>query len=273
MVQIMNKIEIDELKIIQLNVLKYTADYCDSHDIKYWLDNGTLLGAVRHKGYIPWDDDIDIGMLREDYNKLISTFNNNNERYFVASLETKPDFYLPHAKICDTHTILFEPDEKGYKLNVNIDVFVYDNAPNNIRQLKIQFDKRDFYRKLYYYQHINYEPQGNILKKTALKIIVLFLKLFPDGYFIKKMIKNCQRFNKIKTDEVGNFSSFSRQHCNKRVFNSFINVEFEGLYFKAPIGYDDWLRSFYGDYMKLPPEEKRVSHHSFVAYSLNDEDK
>ena len=80
------------------------------------------------------------------------------------------------------------------------------------------------------------------------------------------MVKNSKKYANVETARVGNFTAFTRMSCNKRVFEKFVPVVFEGKEYMAPIGYDEWLRSFYGDYMKLPPEEKRVSHHSFVAY-------
>lgn len=261
-------ININELKEIQLQILKHTASFCDAHDIQYWIDNGTLLGAVRHKGYIPWDDDIDVGMLRDDYEKMIRLFNEENDRYFFACYETKKDFNLPHGKVFDTDTVLYEPDENGFRMCVNIDIFVYDNAPDDPEALKHQFDRRDFYRRMYDYQHYNNFANVSVIKKSLAKMLVFLLKVFPQDYFIKKMIENCKKHNDEDSAEVGNFSSFSRQHCNKRVFSRFVELEFEGMFFKAPAGYDEWLRSFYSDYMQLPPEEKRVSHHSFVAYRV-----
>lgn len=260
------KIDTEELKEIQLQILKHTASFCDSHGINYWIDCGTLLGAVRHKGYIPWDDDIDVGMLRADYDKMIKLFNLENDRYFFACYETKKDFYFPFGKVFDTTTILYEPDENGFKLCVNIDIFVYDNAPSNQKALKRQFDRRDLYRRLFDYQHYSNFANVSLIKKIGGKAIKTILGVFPQDYFIKKMIENCKKYSSEATDEVGNFSSYSRLHCNKRIFSSFVNLEFENSMFKAPIGYDEWLRSFYSDYMQLPPLEKRVSHHSFVAY-------
>ena len=138
----MKELTIEELKQYQLGILKVVAEYCEGNEIKYWLDCGTLLGAVRHKGYIPWDDDIDIGMLREDYDKFIYSFNSSNERYKVYSIENNPDFYFPHAKVLDTDTVLYEPDENGLKLNINIDIFIYDNAPDDERLTKRMFKKK-----------------------------------------------------------------------------------------------------------------------------------
>lgn len=90
--------------------------------------------------------------------------------------------------------------------------------------------------------------------------------LFPKGYFSSKIVKNSKKYKNLETVSVGNFKSITRMTCNKRVFDSFILVEFEGKKYPAPVGYDEWLTQFYGDYMQLPPVEKRVFHHSFKAY-------
>ena len=92
------------------------------------------------------------------------------------------------------------------------------------------------------------------------------LRLFPRDYFVKKLVENSRRYISENTKRVGNFSSSTPMACSKDVFYSFIDVEFEGKKYKAPVGYDKWLRAFYGDYMQLPPVEKRVRTHSFTAY-------
>ena len=260
----MEKISVKELKKFQLDILNYVADYCDKHHIQYWLDNGTLLGAVRHKGYIPWDDDIDIGMLREDYDRFTNEFNRDTiQRFQVHCIENDPDFYLPHAKVYDTTTVLYEPDENGNKLCVNIDVFVYDNAPDDDELVKKMYDRRDTLRRRYAIQHNRSVPKGNAVVK-ALKYIYRFLCSIFLATRIEDMVENSKQYANKTTKRVGNFTSFTRMTCDRHVFDEFVEIEFEGKKYKAPKGYDAWLRSFYGDYMQLPPPEKRVSHHSFI---------
>ncbi|WP_455265955.1 LicD family protein [Phascolarctobacterium sp.] len=261
----MHEVDINELKELQISILDVVDAFCRSHKIKYWLDSGTLLGAVRHQGYIPWDDDIDIGMLRKDYDKFLAIFNNENNRYKVISNEISSNCYYPYAKVLDTNTILYEPDENGIKLSINIDIFVYDNAPNNKEKCIEMYNRRDLYNFLNLGQFGILNP--NIwYKKIAKQILRCFVLLFPKGYFSSKIVKNSKKYKHLETVSVGNFTSITRMTCNKRVFDSFILVEFEGKKYPAPVGYDEWLTQFYGDYMQLPPVEKRVSHHSFKAY-------
>ena len=261
----MKELTIEELKQYQLGILNVVADYCEKNDIKYWIDCGTLLGAVRHKGYIPWDDDIDVGMLREDYDKFIYSFNSSSERYKVYSIENNPNFYFPHAKVLDTETLLYEPDENGLKLHINIDIFIYDNAPDDDCVVRKMFDRRDKLLRAKGFRLFKYNSPKK-LKKIVGRCLNLLLKVFPKNYFDKKIIENSKKYFGAKTERVGNFSSFSRTCCHKRIFTDFTTIEFEGREYSCPVGYDEWLKAFYGDYMQLPPKEKQISHHKFKAY-------
>ena len=126
----MERMSKEELRKTQIGILDYFTNICEENGINYFLTYGTLLGAIRHKGYIPWDDDIDVAMLREDYDKLIDVFNtNNNSRYRFSCVENDPLCMYPFGKIIDENTILYERGEQGIEIGVYIDVFVYDNAP------------------------------------------------------------------------------------------------------------------------------------------------
>lgn len=260
----MRQINVEELKQIQLEILESVDLFCKENNINYWLDCGTLLGAIRHKGYIPWDDDVDIGMLREDFDRFISTFNKKNTRYQVICNELQHDCYYPYAKVLDTRTVLYEPDESGIKLNVNIDLFVYDVTPDE-RNAARQYDRMDILNSLNVVQYKLFRSK-EWYKKIPKTLLYYVLKLYPKGYFASQIVKNSKRYEKTDAKYVGNFTSIPRIVCKKDIFSSFINVPFEGREYNAPVGYDKWLCAFYGDYMKLPPKEKRVSHHTFKAY-------
>ena len=269
----MREIKLDELKKIQVEILENVNDFCQKNNIKYWLDCGTLLGAVRHKGYIPWDDDIDIGMLREDYDKFMKLFNKNNTRYKFYSIENNEDFYFQFGKVLDMNTLLYEPDETGVKLNVYIDVFVYDNAPFDDKICDKMFKKRDLYRKMRYAKFYPKAYDHTSFKKRIMRFFLnIYLKFVPKNYYVKKLINNSKRYANEDTGGVGNFTSKTKFICDKSIFQDFVDVSFEGKKYPAPVGYDKWLKSFYGDYMKLPPKEKRVSNHVFKAY-MKDEEK
>ena len=263
----MRKVEGDELRQIQLQILNQVSTYCERENIRYWLDCGTLLGAIRHKGFIPWDDDIDIGMLREDYEKFITNFNKVNNRYRCWTMNNTHNFPIPFAKVMDLNTELYEPDKKsGIKMCINIDVFPYDNAPEEEKLLNDMYNTRDKYISMYTKSVFpKWEGDGRI-KRITRYILYMFLRFIPRQFLVNKINNNIMRYRDAETKYVGNFTSYSRILCNKEIFDSFIDVEFEGKKYKAPAGYDAWLKAFYGDYMKLPSEEQQISHHRFEAY-------
>lgn len=263
------KINIKELKKIQLNILNYVDKFCRENNINYWIDCGTLLGAVRHKGYIPWDDDIDIGMLRDDYINFMNSFNKNNDsNYKFHCYELDKNWYYPYGKVLAEDTILYEPDEEtGIRSSVYIDVFIYDNVLDDEKVISKMFKKRDIYTKLNNLQMNRHFVSSSKQRYNWIRYpFHILMQLFPKRYFVKKNINNSTKFKDVNTNVVGNFTSVTKMTCKKDIFKSFTQLEFEGKKYMAPIGYKEWLQNFYGDYMKLPPEEKRVSHHRFVAY-------
>lgn len=260
-------VDTEKLKQIQIQILDTVHEFCEKHGIKYWLDSGTLLGAVRHKGYIPWDDDIDLGMLRPDFDKFMKTFNEENEKYKAYCYENNKDFPYAYGKVMDTDTVLYEAGNKNAKTHINIDVFVYDNAPVDDKELQRMYEKRDKYNKYNLAKFAHTKPSGNLLRRAAVRGFRLLIKPLSKGYFVKKIVKNSKKYSGVKTELVGNFTGYlSKFKCEKSIFDTMINMEFEGKIYNAPSGYDTWLTLAYGNYMQLPPEEKRISHHTFEAY-------
>ena len=263
----MTELDIDGLRKIQLEILDFTAKFCDEHGINYWLDGGTLIGAVRHKGYIPWDDDIDIGMMRQDYEKFTELFTGQGRFKFIRP-EKNSEYYAAHGKVLDTDTILYEPDEKGNKLAVYIDIFVYDNAPDDARITKKMFRLRSicYVCNVARQARIFQPPKGGIMRRLCVYALRLAVRIFPRGFFVRKILENAKRYSDSDTKKIGNFLGVAKMTCNKSALSEFIESEFEGRKYKIPAGYDEYLREFYGDYMQLPPPEKRVSTHVFKAY-------
>lgn len=265
----MRKIQPEELKVLQLGILDAVVSFCEENNIQYWLDSGTLLGAIRHKGYIPWDNDIDLGMLRPDFDRFMRTFNEKNERYKALCYENDKTILNGFIKVMDTTTVLYEPDEKGVKICVNIDVFVYDNAPDDDKKVEKMFRRRDFCNRLNSMRNFYRTKHKKKLIHLCKMVCYPVSLLFPRSYFVKQLVKNSKKYVNAETKRVGNFTAFSPVVCEKSVFDGFIDVEFEGKIYKAPAGYDRWLRAFYGDYMQLPPVEKRVPCHPSKAYFLD----
>ena len=266
------QLSLEELRQYQIGILDAVASFCDQNGIHYFLSGGTLLGAVRHRGYIPWDDDIDICMMREDYERFIRVFNDSNDRYKVYSIENNPKFMREYGKVLDTRTILYEPDENGKKLCVNIDLFVNDPAPSDDKLVNEMYDRRDRLR----HQKILRE-QAKYQKVTGFHslwyyICGVFRRMIPERYYVTQLVKNATRCIDSQSVFIGDFCGYyhgqPRVKVRRELFDESTLLVFEGKEYRAPAGYDAWLSALYGDYMTLPPEEQRVSHHSFVAYSL-----
>lgn len=268
----MKEIGAERLREIQLEILDVVMKFCNENGIKCWLNGGTLLGAVRHKGYIPWDDDIDLGMLRPDYDKFMSLFNAENGRYKFVCYENDSESFTCYGKVFDTSTILYEPDENGEKLSVNIDMFVMDNAPLDESEQKRMFRKRNIFlvcnfgRKL----PVFLKPtRGGFLRSLAVYAFRALLRIFPRHYFVKALVENSRRYVADDTGLVGDFTGLRNAVIRREKLENMTELEFERKKYNAPIGYEEWLTKLYGDYMQLPPPEKRVSPHFYKAYELD----
>lgn len=258
----MREMTIEEIRGCELACLKAAHDFCVDKGLTYYLTFGTLIGAVRHKGFIPWDDDIDIIMPRNDYNRFIREF--SMPGYRVVSFENEPRLYSTCSKLIDTRTVL---REKGRSVEIGafVDVFPLDNLPNG------KF-RRYFYCKWYYFMsringiaYAKRENYGSFWKRAAVGFVCLF---FPRERIRKYFLgwKYPQRFKDQK--DTRHYSLLYHPYpvvpeLEAGWFESQVPAEFEGGTFFIPSGYDPFLRYCYGDYMKLPPVEQRVGRHTF----------
>ena len=270
----MRQIDIDELKKIQLDILDVVMKFCDENNIHCFLDAGTLLGAIRHKGYIPWDDDIDVGMLRPDYDKFMKLFNEHNTRYKFQCLENDPNCLITCGRVYDTKTALFFPNrESGFEVSINIDVWPMDNAPDDDKKLRKMFMRQYICRILHFGRSIpmSSPPNGSIFRKTIayiVRIIMLMIhaSIMPKNYFAVKLLENSRRYISENTRRAGSFMGGHELAMDKENFINFKYAEFEGRQYKIPAGYDEWLTKLYGDYMTPPSEKGKLSHHHFEAF-------
>lgn len=259
----------EELKKTQLDILLSVDRFCKQHSICYFLTYGTLIGAIRHKGYIPWDNDIDISMPRPDYERFIQLYNTEKEKkYYVISPDLDQSYPYPFAKICDPNTHLVEFSSIKYNIGINIDLFPIDGLPKNEKEAKAHYWKINLYRNLLNIKKIELDfKRRSLIKNIFLALSKTVLFVISYNYLIKKINHLFVTYNYSDCLYAAdlNFGNVNRR-LPKKIFESCISVEFEGYLFNAPIGYDLWLKSIYGDYMQLPPIEKRVTHHDFKAY-------
>lgn len=264
----MTEIQLFEIKEIQLSILDYLDDFCRIHNIKYSLACGTLLGAIRHKGFIPWDDDIDVYMLRNDYNKFINLFSSENNNLFqLYSLENNYKYNIPFAKLADKRTIIRE-SRNATEIGINVDIFPLDFIKEITVKKDIVYKKVRLIKKLWLIKSLKISQNRSLLKNIQLSILKGFMVFFSSRVLAEKINRLAQTYNNEESNWLfeivdGSFyiNSFSRQ-----AFTSTILILFEGKYYQAMTGYDEYLIASFGDYMKLPPEEKRVSLHNFKAY-------
>lgn len=263
--------DIEKLKKIQLDILLEVNDFCIAHGIRYSLDSGTLLGAIRHKGYIPWDDDIDIIMPRPDYNRFLKEFNGKCKNLKVFAPELDWDFYAPYANICDIRTILDEGanSHRKVEMGIKIDVFPIDGAPICDSQYY------SVLRRIKFLNAILEAKRHNILKMQkkcsfrVVKYIILKVLSFPLSYsFVqKKIFKYSTNIKFEKCQCAAKLSyTWTKNRCNRDVFEEYVDCNFEGFKVKIIKRYDEYLNKLYGNYMQLPPEKDRVPQHGFIAY-------
>lgn len=268
----MKPMSFEKTKQVELEILTNVAEFCDKHEIQYFLAYGTLIGAVRHKGFIPWDDDIDIWMPRADYYRFLEIYNKENldSKYKAISPYDKISRHS-FVKVIDTRTAKIESGidySNGY-LGVDVDVFPLDGQPDNDKDFSKWYNKLQKYYKIYTYLIL--DKQGSLKKKIAL----FFIRFFS-GEKKRVLIKTAKLHKKypyetsLYVGAVESCYNFINNHYKKEWFSDFIMADFENLKFKIPVGYDEILTQMYGDYMQLPPIEKQVTHHSNNTYWLED---
>lgn len=259
----MEELNIDQIKKIQLEVLQSTANFCDKNNITYFLAAGTMLGAIRHKGYIPWDDDIDIIIPRPDFERLLKIFNVDNLSLGYPSLSSR--YLYPFLKISDNRTYLKEKFTVDMNFGIHIDVFPIDGFPTEEYLIAQHLEKLEGYRKPILNKIFHFSNKLSMHKKL---ILGAKRSIIPVNYYIKKTINAAKLFDFETSSNAGIavWGYGKREVCPKAVFDDYAIVEFEKRKFKAPIGYKKYLETVYGDYMQLPPKTERKPKHHFKAF-------
>lgn len=268
----MRELSLEEIRERELNMLRKLRDFCRERGLTYYLAYGTLIGAVRHQGFIPWDDDVDVIMFREDYDVLMREFNIGRDDSLAARcVENSPGYYHNMGKIIDESTVLIEKGNNlGDEIGIYIDIFAFDYLPEDdaerARVLRHLRKLRKHYRRI----NEDLDEQRNPVKRLALRANKLALKLLPGDLIARKMNEAAVAATGGRRTgicgELTSYSSKERSLFRTEWFDGTIELPFEGEMFTAPKDYDTILRFFYGDYMTPPPEEKRHLEHGFTAY-------
>lgn len=263
----MKPIATSEIKLLQLNILKSVHNFCIDNNIRYSAAFGTLLGTIRHQGYIPWDDDIDIMIPRLDYERFISSF--SDENYRVASNTSMASYYLPYAKVYDVRTKVNEHVEIPMDFGVNIDVFPLDVVPDSDKELASLLKVKDFWNKIYNLKIVSVEKSRSWYKNVVLLIAHVLLAPWSIHIISEKLRSCAVRYSGMTTSRVGlvaQSDNNNREIWPLSVFAKYETRRFEDTEILVISDYDHILKSIYGDYMQLPPVEKRITHHSFDAW-------
>lgn len=260
----MREIGIEEHKKILLDILDDVTAFCEEHGIRYFLAYGTLLGAVRHNGYIPWDDDVDIHIPRPDYERFMELYNNAGRPYKVIAHETDRGYNVPFAKVHHTKTVVHEFLYKNPgTFGVYIDIFPLDGLKKPLQATLCGQCIRFMYVK-----SSCFSKGQTLARKLRLAITKTILLPFTRHFILSAMRKIATRYNFADCDKVCSFGSRTavREILPRDIFDTYIMMPFEGRKYRVPKGYDRYLRAKYGDYMTLPPEEQRVSTHDSQPY-------
>ena len=269
----MRYISLDELKQIQLDITIKIDEFCRKNDIQYFLSSGTGIGAARHKGYIPWDDDIDIAMTRPNYEKFIHSFDGFAEHLSIYAPELDWNYYAPYANVCDNRTILLEGafGHRGQEIGVKVDIFPFDGVTDNyahsvLRHLFLRLLNRIMSRKRRNMVMVWRTDKWKFF--TCLCVRTLFCWI---SFTTLQKLVHCiaTRYPYETSKQAYNMVSSDCKlpaPCPRETYEQYIDVSFEGHILMTIKDYDTYLKSLYGNYMQLPPVEQRVGHHGFTAY-------
>ncbi len=264
------------VKYAQMDLLLELDRICKKWDIPYFLSGGTLIGAVRHDGFIPWDDDIDIGMLRQHYDRFKEACQTElDPSYILSSWHNDP--HSPNSffklKIRGTHYTESICADSKMDDSIFIDIFPYDNAPSNKLLRQLQGVQNYLLRKILLLR-CGCDLSGDSRLRKVLYGTLCFLSRIRSVEAWKRSTERLhQRYNRKSSVYVTNYSgSYSNEtETMRREWIEHTQPHcFEGLQFPIPTGYDAFLRHAYGDYMQLPPEHQRTGRHSILRIELGD---
>lgn len=268
----MKSISLSEMKVILFDILSYIDTFCKEHNIKYFLCGGTALGAIRHKGFIPWDDDIDIMMKREDYEKFINLLKSNvHSRYQLLHHTLQKDYTYPYAKVCDNRTLLLEKGkEVSGATGIYVDVFPLDALSCDIELFDNAMKFRDQRLKIIKYKSIPVDWNKRSILKNLILCCIKLLYSYKSYYSLLNEIDCNNKNNNVSKDIVyyanlawgAGRKELVPAHC----FDDVVYVKFEKGKFPIAVDYHTYLTCIYKDYMQLPPKEKRISGHNFETY-------
>ena len=262
-----NKEKLRQLQLTELEILCVIDEFCKKYNIKYSLYAGTLLGAVRHKGFIPWDDDLDICMSRENYRHFLSLWSDHPvEGYLLQNKDIEPDFTQSFSKIRKDNTAFLQKGEEHlhYHKGIFVDVFPIDRMPpDKLRQTKYQLD-------CMFYQLLTREfiPQNSSLfVRSVTTSILKLIGKEKRNKIRKELLKRITQYDTRQTYPTVGTEIYStiRMPLPADLMDEYVDLEFEGRKYMCMKKWDEYLHLEYGNYWQLPPEEEREWKHFPLA--------
>ena len=268
----MKRLSLQEIQSVELNLLKELKRICEKHDLYYTLCGGTLLGAVRHQGFIPWDNDIDVLMPRPDFEKLRELIEGGK----ICDLPDYMEFTgwnlehygpFPFLKLTDFRTMV-DDQFSNIDKHIWIDIFPTDGCPDNMAELKKLYGKILRWRNILTLKCAKAGRGKNALKIITKPFVKIILLPFTTKGICRKLDCFARRYNYINANKIGCLAwGYGPQECiDKKKYTEPIQVEFEKIAFNAPGNYIEYLTNLYGDYMTLPPVGERKTRHEINAF-------
>ena len=269
----MQRMSIEEIKACEYGLLCEINAICREHNLRYTLCGGTLLGAIRHKGFIPWDDDIDIAMPRPDYEKFISYCKTHDTGFGLLAHEVNSNYRNLFAKVYNKDTIIFDDtiDIKDTELGIYVDIFPLDGLGCSEKDAKRQFFSAEIEREILdatnWIRFSRSKTHKWYVEPLRLLVFVQS-RMCNANHLIEKIEKKNSKYAFDESKYAGCLCGSYRlkEIMQKEIFTDYLDVKFEGGMFSGLRNYNTYLSTIYGNYMELPPEDKRVTHHTFKAY-------
>ena len=252
------------LQEVQIEIFKYFTKVCEENDITYFMYAGSLLGTIRHEGFIPWDDDIVVIMFREDFEKLNAVFEKEiDDKYNFFNVLNEKTYHYTWGRLTLKDTLFKEwwADQVDYTPNIFLDIFILDNIPDNKYKWFIQKWKSFALNQMTIYSLIKYRNESR-LKEIIQQMAYYFLKILPvsSTTIKRKCVESFSKYKDEKCERVCDFpSEFLMPVSNRSDWVPAKKAKFEGLEVSIPNNYDKILTMDFNDYMQLPPEESRFN--------------